>query len=207
MPNWCNNFIIIEPNENDKKLKKFNKLVKRISITAKSSTQFCESLLGLKKAPKNYHQGGWYDYNISRWGTKWDFEVSNDEINYDTHQISFSKETAWSPPINFLIELCERYGVNAKIEFEEGGCDFAGIVSINPEGIYEDISYDSVAEFNYNHNDSFWENAQSYAEDLDFEETSLSDFIGWYPFVKDENGIKELEEIYNNAKSYSEAEK
>jgi len=200
MPNWCNNYIIIRPNDSDKKLKKFSKLNERVKISIKTKEPLFASLLGTRTGKGT----DWYSHNVNRWGTKWDVDADTHEIDIDTDQIVMNIQTAWSPPNGFLLELCETYGVNATIEFEEGGCDFAGVYEFTPEGLISQIDYDSVDEFNYNHNDCFWENVSSYAEDLDFEETTLEDFINQYPFITDEVGKQELKEVYEKSKSFCE---
>ena len=195
MPNWCNNFITLTPNENDKKSKKFNNFKKRFEIAATSNQPMCESLLSLKGAPKNYHEGGWYDYNVARFGTKWDFTIEKSCASIFTREISFSTETAWTPPIAFLVELCESYGIDAKIEFEEGGCDFAGIISISPEGIYDEVEFSSVDEYHYRTNDCFWENVTDYAHECD----SWEEYSARYPFIVDKDDLDYLRELYDNA--------
>ena len=200
MPNWCNNYIVILPNDNDKKLKKFSKLVERVKISINTKEPLFSSLLGTKTSK----DVDWYSHNVNRWGTKWDVDASEGEIDIVEDQITMNISTAWSPPNGFLTELCQTYGVKATIEFEEGGNDYAGIYEINPEGIVHQVDYDSVDEYNYFHNDCFWENVLSYAEDLDFEEVSLEDFIKSYSFITDDVGKRELTEVYENAKSFCE---
>ena len=193
MPNWCNNYVIITPNENDKKLKDFNKFKKRFEVVIAANESFCESFVGLKDLPNNYHNEGWYDYNINRFGTKWDFTIERCCTSIAAKQITFSVETAWSPPIPFLIELCETWNVDAKIEYEEGGCDFAGITSISPEGIYDEIEYSGVDEYQYHHSDSFWDNVHDYA----YECENWEEFSSRYYFIEDKAGQEELRTIFN----------
>ncbi len=195
MPNWCNNYIVITPSDEDKKLKKFNKFKKRFEVIISSNEPVCESLIGVRELPNNYHQDGWYNYNINRFGTKWDFTIDRGCETISNKQISFSVETAWSPPIPFLVEMCEEWGVCAKIEYEEGGCDFAGITSISPDGIYDELEYSGVDEYQYHHCDSFWDNVCDYA----YECETLEELTDRYSFIQDDVGLAELKRLFDEA--------
>ena len=82
----------------------------------------------------------WYDWNVRNWGTKWDVAVSNDEKYPDTYiadenttGLSYTFNTAWSPPIEAITKLSEQYpdvtfnlsyeeetGWGGEVEFENG---------------------------------------------------------------------------------------
>jgi hypothetical protein len=71
-----------------------------------------------------------YDY-----GTKWwDFEIHERDYFRDEDLI-VSGDSAWAPPIKLIEEICKKYELTAEMEYEEGGMDFAGFVSIGHKGI------------------------------------------------------------------------
>ena len=79
-----------------------------------------------------------------KYGTRWfDFELEGD----DTY-LQIQGSSAWSPPIKFIVELCKVYNLNARMEYEESGMDFAGKLKISPNGITQHFEM-SADEFNY----------------------------------------------------------
>lgn len=79
-----------------------------------------------------------------KYGTRWfDFEMEGD----DTY-LQIQGSSAWSPPIKFIVELCKVYNLNARMEYEESGMDFAGKLKISPNGITQHFEM-SADEFNY----------------------------------------------------------
>ena len=77
--------------------------------------------------------GNWYNWNISNWGTKWDVDVEDEDIQDDHIYIKF--DTAWSPPMDIFeaivrdnptlslsVEWEEEQGFGAELESDgEGG--------------------------------------------------------------------------------------
>ncbi|NBR26496.1 MAG: hypothetical protein EBU08_22490 [Micrococcales bacterium] len=69
----------------------------------------------------------WYDWNVRNWGTKWDVGVSDEEkypeteLYTDTEDtISYSFNTAWSPPLPAIEKLVEQYpNLNFTLSYEE----------------------------------------------------------------------------------------
>lgn len=72
----------------------------------------------------------WYDWNVRNWGTKWDVAVHDDEKYPDTHMtdegdeyISYSFNTAWSPPTEAIEKLVAQYPnltINLTYQEEQG---------------------------------------------------------------------------------------
>jgi hypothetical protein len=120
-----------------------------------------EDLLELDDKPANYEteafNGGWYEYNCEKFGTKWDFGCDDTEFQIGDRYIYFDILTAWAPPCNFLSNLCIKYGVTAKILYFEPGMDFSGNAEYNENGkeiSLEESSYlkgihDFTDEFDY----------------------------------------------------------
>ncbi len=86
------------------------------------------SLIGIDISEEQ-HEKDWYEANIRYWGTKWDVYIEDASRFSEDEKIFLSFSTAWSPPLNFCKVLSDKYKVNVRIEFNESGCDFAGIYS------------------------------------------------------------------------------
>lgn len=78
----------------------------------------------VQEQKKVYKVVGWYDYNLTTLGTKWDADLSI-ESNFSvdgTATIVFFCETAWSYPEEWMLTLGEKYGLQSFIlTKEEGG--------------------------------------------------------------------------------------
>jgi hypothetical protein len=92
---------------------------------------------------------------FAAYGTKWwDFEA---EIDEDCTELTICGDSAWAPPSHLLQKISEHYPVEISLEYEEGGCDFAGTATFKG-GVAEDNcmrfweyqlvmgNYDMVAE-------------------------------------------------------------
>lgn len=75
-----------------------------------------------------------YHWNIVNWGTKWD--IYHDDLTPEVigwtkgcEHIYFEFETAWSPPIEWLMKVVAMFPeLQFKLHYEEPGCYFAGDV-------------------------------------------------------------------------------
>ncbi len=137
MPNWCYNNIEIlgEP-----------KVIKRLSAmldaaSNKKKENFFETLIGVddKETTESLENGGWYNHNIDRYGTKWD--LSYEDIVVDDDSIVLNTESAWSPPIEGMRILSAMYDVSVSMYYEEPGADFCGKAKIS-SGSVEEEDYD-----------------------------------------------------------------
>lgn len=122
MPNWCENQIRITGDADKMKV-----LVDKFKELETNDEPVMGFLLGKEDRPADYDDGGWYEYNINKFGTKWDFKY-NDDANIDVSDscIEISVMTAWSPPCDFLRSLCAKYSVHARIHYDEPGMGFSG---------------------------------------------------------------------------------
>lgn len=125
MPNWCYNEIMVKGHPND--IKRISNIIENLN---KEDNILFQSLIGLPEGTDiekyNCEFSDNYDEVNTKWfGTKWDvgFDFAK-EIREDT--IVFLGETAWSPPINFCIELSKLYNVHVEMYFEEPGLNFCG---------------------------------------------------------------------------------
>lgn len=121
MPNWCENNIRIYGDSD-----KMQILVDKFKELETNGEELMAFLLGKEDRPADYDNGGWYDYNINKFGTKWDFKYDDAEISVSKYQIEIRVLTAWAPPSEFLHSLCAMYGVHARIHYDEPGMGFTG---------------------------------------------------------------------------------
>jgi hypothetical protein len=72
----------------------------------------------------------WYTWRLANWGTKWDLgDGTQVEENYEDGWIAYSFDSAWSPPIMWLMSVSEKYPLLFfRLEYEEGGNSFEGFV-------------------------------------------------------------------------------
>lgn len=196
MPNWCNNFIEIQGDK--KTIQKLIRIIKSSDISGDDSRGVFSALIGTEPSvtAEDYDKGGWYNANTSWFGTKWDISFDEGNYTFEDESISFSCETAWSPPVQFLATLCGMYGVTAEIRYEEGGCDFAGRTTLDNEGnIIEEEDYRYNEGIYILDNEVFWMNLDN---DFDYhadENTSPDDFVSNYEYVTDEDKV-EIKKLY-----------
>ena len=129
MPNWCMNNLTITHSDTDK-LQEF--------VDAYNSGGVCNYFI-----PKPENED-WYSWNISNWGTKWDFGKGehHDPAQIINNEVSVSFDTAWSPPIEFYNHLQKlRYMVIAT--YWEPGIGFCGSYE---NGIEDTIEYQDKEE-------------------------------------------------------------
>jgi hypothetical protein len=199
MPNWCNNNITISGDEGT--IRTLTAVLKSLKTDdEEQSGNVFKALIGL---PQHMSDGDykekWYDTNIEWFGTKWDISYSEDMFTFTKDEISFFCETAWSPPIPFLQNLCEMYKVNANLFYSEGGVGFAGETTFNwVDGeleVYDDECGYLEGIYKYSR-EEFWSEVESRVDCILDEELSLEDFISEFDFVTDEDK-EELTRLYN----------
>ena len=67
----------------------------------------------------------WYDWNVANWGTKWNTEM--DDIELDDYQLKFWCHTAWCPPNNLLQYIADKYKVTVECFYEIEGYGDEGV--------------------------------------------------------------------------------
>ena len=83
--------------------------------------------------PENELNG--YDWQTRCWGTKWDFNLKSDEvdIDYEHWNITFSVDTAWSPPLEFFKRLTMLFpDIKIHLNFIEENEDYMGTLDYDP---------------------------------------------------------------------------
>lgn len=199
MPNWCNNNITISGDEGT--IRTLTAVLKSLKTDdEEQSSDVFKSLIGL---PQHMSDGDykekWYDTNIGWFGTKWDISYEEGAFTFTKNEITFFCETAWSPPIPFLQNLCEMYKVNANLFYSEGGVGFSGESTFNwVDGeleVYDDECGYLEGIYKYSR-EEFWSEVESRVDSILDEEQTLEDFISEFDFVSEEDTL-ELTRLYN----------
>jgi hypothetical protein len=194
MPNWCNNSINIYGDEGT--ISTLTSVLKGL----KSNDYVFQSLIGIPSHMSEAdYKDKWYDTNIEWFGTKWDISADEHAFTFGKEEISFFCETAWSPPIQFLENLCKMYKINAYIFYSEGGIGFAGqtdFIWTDGELDINDQEYAYLEGLYILSEDEFWSEVDYQADCILDEDQSLEDFLGIFPFVSEEHKEK-LTTIYN----------
>lgn len=118
MPNWCMNNLTVSHSD---------KAMVQKFVDAWNTGAVCEQFI--PKPPEE----DWYSWNISKWGTKWDFgrdknydDPAEAKENGNKYEVTVSPNTAWSPPIDFYNHLVE-LGYRIHASYFEPGMGFCGI--------------------------------------------------------------------------------
>ena len=152
MPNWCNNQVEISHDD----VTKMEALVAAINdgkfcnhvIPTPESLHITAGREGADGDPKqialeaaeksNLEQHGyanWYDFQVARWGTKWDVDAY-DTVTLDGNGIQFGFDSAWSPPIGVYEALVEQ-GFRVKAFYYESGMCFGGVWDNGNDDFYD----------------------------------------------------------------------
>lgn len=85
-----------------------------------------------------------YHWNLKNWGTKWDIyrdNITPETIDWEEGMaaIDIHFESAWSPPIPWLITVAKMFpSLTLKLHYEEPGCFFAGEVTCKGASVIDD---------------------------------------------------------------------
>ena len=166
MPNWCENYLILEvPTKQDADIIEAvlseNRQVYedyRKDIPEGRGLPFWgEQPLGLLGylMPEPDYDGGdkelandsvhhtfpdWYSWRVNNWGTKWEVTIEyweRDDNDDGSATFSFNFDSAWGPPVGVYDHVCEKEGWSLFATYIEGGMCFGGY---HEEG--EDNSFD-----------------------------------------------------------------
>ena len=153
MPNWCSNHITVRGTD--------PVAIKRLA-TAFDNGEFCGTVVPMpeelnitsgrlgdgeeqreleRKTAENLEKHGfanWYDFNVAKWGTKWEIGGNGDEAERDEDGLGFSApfESAWSPPIAVCEALVEQ-GFEVVLYYYEPGMGYCGKFEDGYDEYYE----------------------------------------------------------------------
>jgi hypothetical protein len=163
MPNWCYNRLCINTtNESGKILAAAFKPSKEAEDGTLYATPFqdlrpcpeelhCDAgffgegtdkekkMLAIYAANKAKHgYAHWYDWQIAKWGTKWDARVEDfDDSDPEETYVYF--ETPWGAPIEFFQYFSEKYpDARYEDEYDEEGMQFEGRVGMSDIGFFDE---------------------------------------------------------------------
>ena len=142
MPNWCSNHITVRGTD--------PAAIKRLA-DAFDNGEFCGTVVPMPeelnitsgslgdpvaqaeleaKSAANLEKHGfanWYDFNVAKWGTKWEIGGNGTEAERDEDGLGFSApfDSAWSPPIGVCEALVEQ-GFEVVLYYYEPGMGYCG---------------------------------------------------------------------------------
>jgi len=135
MPNWCQNKVVIRSDDQS--------IIDKITSIAPSENEAFSMENFMPIPPELLDNGGWYDWSVANWGTKWDM----DNVYVDNAPKSFTIEysTAWSPNLMFWETFSTLYPVTISHQYYEEGMCFIGEAIIK-NGITSDHSTEITPE-------------------------------------------------------------
>ena len=163
MPNWCNNYLVLEHEdpamiERAKKAFAEGKLLEEF-CPVPSSLHVVAGRVGSDEDPKQieleaqeaaniatHGYANWYDYCVNEWGTKWDVGGEGDQASQDSPtDLRMNFDSAWAPPIAAM-EKFQDLGFKVKLVYWESGMCFCGIYDENGDDYldYSDMSADEL---------------------------------------------------------------
>ena len=123
-----------------------------------------------------------------------DFYVDLGGLKNEADKITFTTETRWAPPREWVKKASEEYGLLIECEYEECGSDIAGKF-VYAKGLLSTSLDFTYLEGKYHFLD-WYEFIECEVLNRLEEEISLEEFLEDYTFCN-EDEIKELKEIYN----------
>lgn len=159
MLNWCYNELHVTGTENDvvnffqASAMEEEQIEDITYITELSQIPFF--MMGTVPRPEEQKEN-WYDWNTSNWGTKWDMETASIEY-YDQHRetvwtIVVSFETAWSPPIEWIVAVSELYpNMVFGITYKEECMGAEGVFAVHNSVILQNERREPVEVNDYSH--------------------------------------------------------
>lgn len=91
----------------------------------------------VKRCEKKYGADDWYNWSVNHYGTKWEVkaEITGESNDY----ISYSFDSAWSPPIEFFKNISPLFPkLIFELEYEEGGSAIEGTATIQDGEVDDD---------------------------------------------------------------------
>ena len=153
MPNWCSNHITVRGTD--------PAAIKRLA-DAFDNGEFCGTVVPMpeelnitsgslgdpvaqaeleaksKANLENYGFANWYDFNVAKWGTKWEIGGNGTEAERDEDGLGFSApfDSAWSPPTGVCEALVEQ-GFEVVLYYYEPGMGYCGKFEDGYDEYYE----------------------------------------------------------------------
>jgi len=206
MPNWCSNGVTITHEDTAKiaalaeafKEGKFCNHVIPVPedlqivagrVGADDNAEQIELERRTKENLEKYGAGSWYDFCVSRWGTKWDVtDECGVDITNDGRTMSASFESAWSPPCGVYEELVDQ-GYEVIAYYYEPGMGYVGKWEDGIDDCHEYGSENSktVRDAIGEELDDYWGISESMA---DWEEENMDEVQEWYEDGVEKKGLE-----------------
>jgi len=191
MANYCWNYVVF--NGKATQIKKLRSKFKQYDKT-NWFVEFGDYVLNTGKLGATKEELEKKHEDFYYYGTRsWEFDL-RDYPDDDRNTFTVAGDSAWSPPIELIRQICIFYGLSAEMDYEECGEDFAGTVKFDETGIkdHKEMTYH---EYRYHDDIPSWRDnlAMNYEyevdrEDLEYEmktyhsyasETHIKEFIDW----------------------------
>ena len=148
MPNWCDNRVTISSNtEDDSQFKElvakfqverpFNEIFPQpdwktipnengqLPVEEEIKNKDGQLITITSNFPDGKNDDRWYHWCINNWGTKWDVNISEGDV--DESYAEFEFQTAWAPASGIFDKIKEEYpDVAISWFYDEPGCEIAG---------------------------------------------------------------------------------
>lgn len=171
MPNWCEvDLTIVGPTADIKRFARENKgkkeykddtpylafgkaipqpdegtMIKEVLANPRGGVNFTA-----KTAKELKLMGAWWYWRIMKWGTKWNpkchsmSDIQTVPRKKGISQVEYCMDTAWSPPIPWLIVVAEKYPtLKFQLKYYEAGMGFCGTYTIKGTHTYTDSHRDN----------------------------------------------------------------
>jgi len=192
MPNWASNHITIRGNQQE---------IQEIAAAMQDS-RFLESVIPVpedlrrdgsttsggpdsevydqlrRENTAKHGYSNWYDFCVDRWGTKWEVDCQDVQIEDDGQTVSASFESAWSPPTGVAEALVSK-GLSVTLHYYEPGMGFVGKWEDGYDYCYElsGETSQTVRDVIGDELDDFWGISESMAEYESENEEELTQWI------------------------------
>ena len=139
MPNWCSNVLVVKSFEEEDLAEWKAAFIEDDEFTWERWFP----------TPKTLGKGGWYEWNIENWGTKWGPTESYVEM-LDAERLVVSFDTAWGPPEPVIRRMGEKFPrMGFMLTYIESGMGFAGELAIIRGEVTLDKSRDTSPNTDY----------------------------------------------------------
>ena len=146
MPNWCNNTLYIRAEE-EEDMKELKDLLDKTLEFSKDNNCATNLLSAIIPMPKELEETkspsdkpNWYDWCCNNWGTKWDVDCYETQMEDDYMEFGF--DSAWGPPVAWLEQVAKLFPkLKFSLKYDEPGGGFMGCAKGRGSIIDECIEY------------------------------------------------------------------
>jgi len=189
MPNWCSNYVEVS-HEDPQKIRALADAMERGefldhvipvpedlkregSATSGGPNADLYDQIRAENTEKHGYSN-WYDFCVDRWGTKWEVDCQDVQIEDDGQTVSCAFDSAWSPPTGVAETLVSK-GLSVTLYYYESGMGFVGKFEDGYDDCYElggetsqtvrDVIGDELDDF-WSISESMWEYESENEEEL-----------------------------------------